>query len=128
MKLAINQEETFKIRAFKQWNDTNLEIKAGETYVFTSTGKWFDFFICCDANGYKRWYLKYAEKKRRAPGELWFALMGSINHGKKQYYQLYSRKPITFEESGQLTCFANDLKCMYFNNWGKVKLVVKRIG
>jgi hypothetical protein len=34
---------------------------------------------------------------------------------------------MTVEHSGELTCFANDVSCMYWNNWGHVELFVEAV-
>lgn len=127
MKLQINETTEVKIRARCRWNSTQIEISEGEEYEFTATGKWTDFTIKKDADGYTNSYMQLFDAKKRAIHFLWFALIGSLNKNEDKYYLIGKKSNISFDEMGILYCFANDAKGFYWNNFGQISLHIKRL-
>lgn len=127
MKLQIGEASVVKICSRKWWNSTQVEISEGEEYEFTVEGKWTDFGITKDANGYTCAYLQLFDRCKRAKQDRWFALIGSLDKNEDKYYLIGKKSCIPFNESGILYCFANDVKGFYWNNWGHVTLQLKRI-
>lgn len=127
MKLQVNETVKVKIRARCNWNSTQIEISEGEEYEFTAIGKWTDFTITKDADGYTNSYMRLFDAKKRARHHQWFALMGSLNKNEDRYYLIGKNNKIPFNENGILYCFANDVKGFYWNNFGNITLQVKRI-
>lgn len=125
MKLNIGESIPVKVIARKRWNDSDLEVAAGETYEFTATGEWRDLSIKRDAGGYIKNYMKIFEKWRRSPKDKWFALMGSINHDYDFLIGTGTKQTMNYH--GSLSFYANDVKGFYWNNFGEVEVVVKRI-
>lgn len=120
-----------KIFACRRWNATGISLVAGETYVFSSNGRWRDWFVTCGAEGYSKGYLKPFEACRRMPKAQWFSLIGCYGKDPRNCFDLgyiMARQGgrYTATQSGELYCFANDMPCMYFNNHGFVELNVRR--
>jgi len=111
-----------------RWNKTRIVLTSGERYLLTAKGHWVDFFLCHGpAGGPSTFqYLRRFESSRRMPSENWFALIGAIDCEQRTAFLIGDRKEITMTHSGELTCYANDLPSMYWNNWGRVELQVQR--
>lgn len=127
MKLQINDTIDVEIRARSKWNSTQIEISEGEEYEFTAIGKWTDFTITKDADGYSNSYMQLFNTMKRAKQYQWFALIGSLDKNENKYYLIGKNSNISFNENGILYCFANDVKGFYWNNFGQITLKVKRI-
>jgi hypothetical protein len=127
--LSIGESATAKISAIEKWNDTGIHLVADQEYRFTATGQWIDWTIACDANGYPspHWVLKISERWRRVTNENWFALIGAINFNERNFFAIGEERTLVMSESGTLTCFANDVPFMYWNNQGCVQLTVTRV-
>ncbi len=70
------------------------------------------------------WYLRLFENKRRLPRENWFVLAGALDSNPSTAFRIGSHCEYIPAETGELTCFANDLPGFYWNNWGHVTLTV----
>ena len=55
MRLAVDEFKTVLIYSGKFWNDTSIEIRMGEEYIFEAEGKWKDWMLEQDADGYSNW-------------------------------------------------------------------------
>jgi len=116
------------IAASNPWNDTGIDLTAGSVYDFIATGEWKDASIPSDADGYLSTpILKLFERFRRIPGARYFKLIGTIGKSTRESL-LIGIKLTGFlpAKSGRLYCFANDVRCMYWNNNGSVELTVIR--
>jgi len=109
------------------WVDTGVQLVAGTTYRLLATGRWRDASIDTDAAGYSSASAlqKLTEKMRRMPNAPWFALIGAIDRKPDTQFLIGSGTTFVAPASGQLTCFANDLRGFYFNNTGRVILTVE---
>ena len=123
-----------RIRARSKWNATGVRMNAGEQYVFIASGRWIDFVIPTDADGYASAeapvvgsLLRRFERRRRAPDEHWFCLTGAIGaDGVPFRIGTRSEYRVPPGVSGELSCFANDVSRAYWNNWGAVQLRIER--
>jgi hypothetical protein len=118
------------IKAREKWNDTGIELVGGHEYHFTARGRWTDWWIECDVDGYASPNLifKVLEGFRRSPRSRWFALIGAINADEHTRFEIGTERTLIAPASGTLTCFANDSARAYWNNRGSVQLSVTRIG
>lgn len=124
-----------KIRARDRWNETGVMLVRGHRYRLKATGRWTDFFITCDANGFTsdraprltRGKLKEYEHRRRAPHENWFTLLGAYGRDDSTLFRIGVERILDAERDGQLVCFANDVWKAYWNNWGEVELEVTEL-
>lgn len=126
--LSIGQSASVMIEAKSKWNDTGIVMSAGQEYQITVDGRWTDWCIPCDANGYtsSNLVLRLTEWLRRAPRENWFALIGAIDRDERNLFKIGARKTLETTTGGVLTCFANDVPFMYWNNKGSVQLNITR--
>lgn len=120
---------TIEVCSREKWNDTGIQVSAGETYRFEATGEWDDASHRCGPEGYDspNFILRAAEKLRRVPNARWFALIGVVNHDLSTAFVIGQGVQQTFAASGPLSCFANDVSFMYWNNKGSVKLTITKI-
>jgi hypothetical protein len=128
--LHIGQTTHVTVQAKNPWNDSRIDLASGCTYDFIvpENEHWSDSSIHCGADGYPpKWYLAVWERFRRAPTVDWFKLIGTVGHSAKNPIIIGSRltdfSPI---ESGRLYCFANDVRIMYWNNSGAIRLNITR--
>ena len=99
---------------------TGIAVKAGDLYEFKAEGKWRDWLIRCDANGWPRVFdplAKLFAKLNRLRDERTFLLCGNIDKDDSYKFAIGSG-PINYgaTKSGQLYLFANDWYCAYGNN------------
>lgn len=115
------------IRACCHWTRTGLRLEAGRLYRFAATGTWWDAWIRSGPDGYDCPLLDRLPLRRRVPQARWFELMGAVDADPQTIFQIGTRgaEPWRASRSGELTCFANDVSCMWWNNFGKVSLTVE---
>jgi hypothetical protein len=118
---------TKTIYACSRYNRTGWKVEPGKRYALKAVGSWWDFFIPCGPAGYSLFWLRWLEKYRRAPEAKWFALIGFIDSGSRfdEEQRFTIGKDLaswTPEQAGELVCYANDLRYMYWNNWGSITL------
>jgi hypothetical protein len=117
------------IDSIQLWNNTGINLVAGQKYHFQATGQWTDWKYTCDADGYQspNFFFKLCESLRRMPQAPWFALIGSIDKDKNSFFLIGTDKNITAQKTGQLYCFANDVIIAYGNNQGSIELNVTHL-
>ena len=126
--MNIGESANSQIRARLHWNETGIQLVAGEQYLITASGEWVDFFIKHGPDGdpSPNAYMRSFESQRRMPNEFWFALIGGLDSNLETAFLIGSRCQYTAVKSGQLCCFANDVDWFYWNNWGSVSMTVTR--
>lgn len=129
MRLDPQQSINVEIRAREKWNDTGVQVSAGESYLFAATGQWDDASHTCGPDGYPspNFILRAAERLRRVPAAPWFALIGAVNQDSATTFFIGKGITRAFNGNGSLSCFANDVSFMYWNNRGSVELKITRI-
>jgi hypothetical protein len=103
---------------------TGIIVKAGSVYEFKAEGKWRDWLITCDANGWPkvlhpvdRLLTKLWPNIWRLPKEPPFLLCGSIGKDDSSNFPIGSGPTqIPASKDGELFLFANDWYCAYGNN------------
>ncbi|NTG45241.1 hypothetical protein [Rhizobium rhizogenes] len=98
------------------------DVKKGQTYAFSASGKWTDWFIDSDANGYERFWLKPFASRKRMPKEKWFALIGVVDKDMATAFKIGTEKVWPATATGKLWCFANDDLSRYGNNKGTIEV------
>jgi hypothetical protein len=127
MNLQINGTVDIRIYAKRKWNSTQIEISEGEEYELTAIGEWRDFTSKTDAEGYTNLYMQLFDSVKRSKEHKWFALIGSLNQSQDEYFLIGKKNKLSFNTSGSLYCFANDVNGFYWNNFGFVTLQITRI-
>lgn len=128
-RLALGQSRAVRIESRRKWNVTDIELVKGQTYSFEATGEWRDARRRCGPDGYPspNWILRSAEHCRRVPGENWFSLIGSLDSNPLTAFVIGKSNRIAVVDTGVLTCFANDVAFMYWNNSGNLNLQITRV-
>ena len=126
--LAIGESRSMRIDSRLRSNRTGIMVEAGSTYRFEASGVWKDKETCCGPDGYPspKWYFRLFEWCRRLPSANWFALCGQVP-GESRPFLIGSQAERTMGVTGELSCFANDLRIMYANNSGSIDLTVTRL-
>ena len=118
---------TAEIRAARFWNDTGIMLEAGRRYDFVAEGRWIDLVVASGPQGNADpvWTQRLVAHRLRAPGQHYFTLMGALDRDPATIFPIGARLPgWSPPRAGQLTCFANDVPLMYWNNRGSVRLTV----
>ena len=129
LQILIQPVIAMEIYASQKWNNTRVQVSAGETYRFEAKGEWIDWHNKCGPEGYDstNFILRSAEKLRRIPSAKWFALIGLVNQDLATAFVISNGVTKTFNQNGILYCFANDVPFMYWNNKGDIQLTITRI-
>jgi len=116
-----------EIQARQKWNDTGFKLVAGRMYVFRASGTWNDASIRTGPQGYRSptFFFRCLERYRRFPKADWFSLIGAIDRDLSTAFLIGLGTDVEAQRSGTLTCFANDLSVMYWNNSGSVELDIR---
>jgi hypothetical protein len=117
------------VHAKPHWNDTGLEVRKGVVYRFSAQGVWYDAGHPVGAEGYPSlsFIMRWAEGWRRVPDAPWFALICSVDRDKRHLEPVMIMPDHALAADGQLTCFANDVPFMYWNNSGSIEMTVQRV-
>ena len=128
MRVTVGQPATVEIEAKTRWNETAIQLVAGEEYEITASGTWVDLIIPHGPDGdpSPNLYMRLFEGLRRMPHENWFALIGALDSNQDTAFKIGSRCIYQVRQSGQLCCYANDVQGSYWNNKGSVSLKVVR--
>lgn len=96
---------------------------------------WTDFYIQTDASGYTHGPLAFIQERfastKPLPNENWFALIGAINRPDTPVFVMRKcdkrRDIVDIHDTGKLILFANDARCFYWNNFGRLEVVITRL-
>lgn len=109
-----------------KWNDTKIDLIKGDQYKYKATGKWIDWFIKCDANGYSNFLMDFLfGQKKRTPSANWFRLVGVVDKDTSTTVKLGMEGIFIAPKSGRFFCYANDVSFAYWNNFGYIELTVE---
>ncbi len=138
--LQIDETGSFIVGSVEKysWRGIKLETDAHYTFSINSEEKWKDSTIECGPEGWKTeelpWYKEEVfgllEYKRRCAHANWFELMGSVGDNGSEIFRIGkggNHATFTPHTDGMLHAFANDMKQMYFNNHGQVKVSITRV-
>jgi hypothetical protein len=114
-----------KIFSREKWNDTKIDLIEGCQYKYKATGKWIDWFIECDADGYSNFFMNFLFGQiKRTPSAKWFQLVGVVDKDKSYTVELGTKGTFKARKSGRLFVYANDVGFAYRNNRGYVELEI----
>ena len=127
--LDVGDSVTVPVEAWKLWNNTGVRVAPDQVYRLSATGEWRDWFVPCKADGYPTRNLMQLlfAPFRRVRSALWFQLIVAVDSGGEMEpagLELDAWHP---KAEGLLTCFANDVPFMYWNNSGLVWLTIERV-
>lgn len=124
--------ETVRIDAREAWTSTGRALRVGSAYEFSATGAWSDGGIDCGPSGFfsvgqgclRACVLRPTERLRVLPTAPWFALIGALDEDPSTAFEIGAGTRYTPPRDGTLTCCANDVPWMRWNNRGYVELTV----
>ena len=140
VKLEVGESASFTVLAEEQYSWTGVRVDAGEFYAFeiAADQEWKDGDIKCGPDGWESerlpWYkeeiVELLEWRRRCPQANWFELVGSIGDNEENFFRIgKGGRDATYRcvASGELFAFPNDLRTMYGNNHGAIKVTLTRM-
>lgn len=88
IQLRPGTDEIFGIFASSKWNNTRLEVQAGQTYTLAATGTWYDAHIKSSLAGYRSGsvFMRLSSLFKRRPKDNWFALIGTVGQHEKNSF------------------------------------------
>jgi len=125
--LEVGEAEDVSVEAKPFWNRTGVLLESGGRYAFSASGKWHDWWIETDADGYENFPHCLLRWIRRAPREPVFKLMGAVDADGREAFPIGSESEHSCPVTGELLCFANDIRGFYWNNCGSVTLSIRRV-
>ena len=127
--MQVGEKTKVTVAARPLWNGTGVMLDAGHTYRLSAEGEWVDWYIKCGPAGYPSPNIvtRLLEMARREPTQLWFALIGAIARDTSSQFLIGAGCNYRAVRSGELTCFANDVRGLYWNNTGDVQLTIERL-
>jgi hypothetical protein len=128
-RLEVGQEAPVEVRAREPRNASGIELEAGATYGIdiSAPQRWWDAWIGCGPEGHDAWYLRPFTRLRRSPPHRWMALMGAVEGARDAPFLLVPGGELVPTRTGELLCFANDSRGMYWNNRGRLSLTLRRL-
>lgn len=130
--LTVGDTVEVEVEARPRWHATGLWLDVGSTYEMSAVGSWVDWKERnrCGPDGYasNSGLLRLTEWARHARSQPWFALIGGIDRDSRTQFLIGSGRTYQPDVSGELTCFANDIRPMRWNNKGSLTLGVFRVG
>jgi hypothetical protein len=138
VELSVGDSAVVEIWARLRANHTKIVVKEGSKYSFAvPPGQiWTDWFIGTDANGYPRGPLPFIQEafrsKKPLPGKNWFLLIGAIDRPERAPFCIGGNPAGTaavrqIKSNGELILFANDAKSFYWNNFGRIQVIITRV-
>jgi hypothetical protein len=87
-----------------------------------------DFFVCCGPEGYDNAYMRLFASRKRVQKTPWFALCGRVGNDDGDAFPI-GRELVNFAPTrvGEVAFFANDHPEFYWNNFGRIPLLVARM-
>lgn len=137
-----NDWKTVTVSARPYWVDTRIDVNIGETLEFRATGHWWDFFLRSTADGYEAAiFYSLRQYPRVLDGHRYYRLMGRIGDasgppaedtqltplGPNSTFVIGQHSIYKMLRDGRLYVFVNDRRRMYWNNWGQIRVSVKRV-
>jgi hypothetical protein len=140
--LSLGDSAVVEVWAKSPANHTNIRVQKGSKirFVVPPGQIWNDWFVGTDANGYHRGPLPFIQEAFRSakflPDSNWFLLAGAIDRPENAPFPIGGNPagtpvgtPVEREmpSSGELILFANDAKSFYWNNFGRIQVIVTRV-
>jgi hypothetical protein len=129
--IEVGQTAHVCVHADRLWNDSGIDVIWGQTYNFAVPNgeEWITGRrTVCGADGYQsNWIIRPWESLRRVPDANWLQPIGAIGRSVKPPIVIgLGLIGVTPFYPGRRYFFANDLRCMYWNNKGVIALRITR--
>ena len=126
-----------RVYAKRRFNWSGVSLEKGKQYRISVADNqiWEDGGIDCSADGWdsaqlrkiREIIVRNLESRRRCPDANWFELVGSYGDEDDHNFRVGSNVTLIAERNADLYLFANDLKTMYFNNKGRLEVMIESI-
>ena len=128
--LEVGESISIKVYAKAYYSNHALIVEKGQKYRFEADEEdlWKDFFICCNAEGFRNILLRKRDSRVREVR--CFYLCGTIGMDDEYNFPIGLETEYSVVHSGDLHFFANDKKNSRFankNNFGCIDLNVIRL-
>lgn len=137
INLRVGDSALVEVWARLPANATRIAVTPGMRLQFLiPPGQvWTDFYIQTDALGYPHGPLALVQEcfapTKPLPDKNWFALTGAYDHPNCFPFVIgrCGEKPVTVcvEHSGELVLSPNDARSFYWNNFGRIQVVITRL-
>lgn len=132
-RLNVGESAIVPIWSRNPANSTELHVSPGELYRFfvLPDQTWTDWFITCQSDGYQTHTSlspqELAQSSKILPVQNWFVLCGAIDRPGVSTFVIGRVCTRLIDRGGKLILFANDATFAYWNNFGKIWVLVTRI-
>jgi hypothetical protein len=134
IELSVGDSAVVEIWARPRANHTGILVKKGSKYSFVvPPGQiWTDWFVRTNAEGYPHGPLSFIQEAFRStkplPNKNWFLLIGAIDRPERAPFSIGGTRVVRrMTCSGELVLFANDAKAFYWNNFGRIQVIITRV-
>lgn len=120
------REYAFDVEASRYWNDTGVDVRVGEVLRIEASGRWADAQYACGPEGYRPpIWLRFPALLRRCLAAPLFCLAGAVGRRSPDVFPVGASNAVVMPASGRLYLFANDVPGFYFNNSGRLSVLVR---
>lgn len=136
MKLGIGEEATFEVDAQLEWNPSQVDLDAGQSYEIRAKVKpdteWKDAGVESSLSKGWNWPSRaigwLARRKARARHLPMYSLVGAIDQDGATFFLIGDGTRLVAPKAGELQAFANDWPGRYENNQGRAEVHIRRLG
>ena len=128
--LAVGEARTaIRVSARRRWNPLGVLARPGETFLFACQGRWWDLHLGSGPEGQPgnciQRRVEHLKRMRDAP---WFCVIGSLGTDGEALFAIGAggKWTNTTRRTAPLYAFANDVPGFYWNNWGAIRMEVRR--
>lgn len=131
MKYTISPNQMIEITVYAKdfYSRHSLIINPGETYRITSKKSqyWWDWFVPSSPSGYcNPLAVRLGLRVKTAKC---FSLCGAFDEDENTVFEIGKSAVAPVQQNKRsLYFFANDYRKAYWNNWGRIKIIVERVG
>lgn len=138
--LEPGAQKTFRVQSRPKYSWSGIHLVKGGKYRFIipPNQKWIDRKTKCGPEGWqtrdlklvKRVGIRLAEKRRRHRHANWFEIIGALGRSDEHLIRIVresnKQNPFVSPLDADLYAFANDVRLMYYNNKGSMRVIVRR--
>lgn len=137
INLRLGDSALVEVWARLPANATRIIVNPGMRlrYLVPQGQVWTDFYAQTDASGYPHGPLAFVQERfastKPLPDKNWFLLTGAFDRPDSFAFpiEISDKGPVIvdMQHSGKLVLFANDARDYYWNNFGRIQVVITRL-
>lgn len=116
MKFSVGDAVEIAVDPAKHFQETGLQVAAGEEYAFEAHGEWADASRRCGPEGWSAWWTRPFLRFSRMPDKDFFYLCGNVSQSDSVNFAIGQQTVERMKIDGKLYLFANDIYWLYWNN------------